>query len=187
MITVSNITKGTGIINQSDLDNVLDIYLNDGDVGLALDLAVATMTIALGGTYKCDDKSVKRMLRSTEIIAERNIIKYENRIEARIRTLQLREIVDLLNKGMTQKKIGELLGLTQQDVSYRIKVINTEFPDLQKIQKIQKKQRDVNVNVNVNVNDNVDDNININENINGDDDSSGVSNSKASIIQDLGF
>ena len=44
--------------------------------------------------------------------------------------MKLDKIAEMVNKGMRQREIGEVLGLSQQNVSYRIGLIKSNYPDL---------------------------------------------------------
>jgi predicted transcriptional regulator len=44
--------------------------------------------------------------------------------------MKLDKIAEMVNKGMRQREIGEALGLSQQNVSYRIGLIKSNYPDL---------------------------------------------------------
>jgi predicted transcriptional regulator len=44
--------------------------------------------------------------------------------------MKLDKIAELVNKGMRQREIGEILGLSQQNISYRIGLIKSNYPDL---------------------------------------------------------
>ena len=44
--------------------------------------------------------------------------------------MKLAEIADLLRAGWKQREIGEKLGMSQQNVSYRIGVIRSSYPEL---------------------------------------------------------
>ena len=67
-------------------------------------------------------------------VNENNVAKYESRVEGarqkKVRDLKLAEIADLLRAGWKQREIGEKLGMSQQNISYRIGVIRSSYPEL---------------------------------------------------------
>ena len=67
-------------------------------------------------------------------INENNQVRYDNKVESsknkKMIDMKLDKIAEMVNKGMRQREIGEALGLSQQNVSYRIGLIKSNYPDL---------------------------------------------------------
>jgi hypothetical protein len=54
----------------------------------------------------------------------------ENTKQKKAREMKLYEIAEMLRKGYKQREIGERLNLSQQNVSYRVGVIRSSYPEL---------------------------------------------------------
>ena len=74
------------------------------------------------------------MLNPFQFMANKNINKLEARKEKqdnnRIEKMRLKEIADLYLEGMNQTDIAKKMNVSRQTVSNRIKIIQTDFPEL---------------------------------------------------------
>lgn len=155
--------KDTALINLVDFENAIDLY-EDGEVEKALELMFGVTILGLGGKFETDDKEIRRLLKNREYTAEKSNKAYCNKVkseeEKRIEKLQLREIAEMLENGVTQQVIADTLGVSLKTVEYRIKVMKAEFPNiysasmktLKTLKNPKKPQYNDNVNDNVNVN-----------------------------------
>ena len=77
---------------------------------------------------------INLMLEPMKKINQNNHIKYDNKVETskqkKIQELHLDKVAELMMAGYTQKQIGEKLCMPQQNVSYRVGVIRTKYPEL---------------------------------------------------------
>ena len=159
---IENRIKDTALINLVDFENAIDLY-EDGEVEKALELMFGITTLGLGGKFETDDKEIRRLLKNREYTAEKSNKAYCNKVkseeEKRIEKLQLREIADMLENGVTQQVIADTLGVSLKTIEYRIKVMKAEFPNIysasMKTLKTLKNPKKPQYNDNVNDNDNV--------------------------------
>jgi hypothetical protein len=74
------------------------------------------------------------LLEPMKKINENNQVRYDNKVESsknkKMVDMKLDKIAEMVNKGMKQREIGEALGLSQQNISYRIGLIKSNYPDL---------------------------------------------------------
>ena len=98
------------------------------------ELAISAIEMVLTGQISTDDYMIDMMLTTAKAVNENNVAKYESRVEnarqKKVRDLKLAEIAELLRAGWKQRAIGEKLGMSQQNVSYRIGVIRSSYPEL---------------------------------------------------------
>ena len=159
---IENRIKDTALINLVDFENAIDLY-EDGEVEKALELMFGVTILGLGGKFETDDKEIRRLLKNREYTAEKSNKAYCNKVkseeEKRIEKLQLREIADMLENGVTQQVIADTLGVSLKTIEYRIKVMKAEFPNIysasMKTLKTLKNPKKPQYNDNVNDNDNV--------------------------------
>jgi DNA-binding NarL/FixJ family response regulator len=123
------------------------LYAADPDK--AGELAISAIELILTGEISSDDIMIGIMLEPTKKVTERNVVKYEAKMEnskqKKIKDMKLQEIADLLNEGCRQKFIAERLGLSQQVVSYRVDVIKKKYPELLTGQDEEKEKEQVGV------------------------------------------
>lgn len=90
--------------------------------------------MVLCGQISSDDMIVELMLEPTKVVAGKDHVKYDQKVETqrqkKILDQKLDQIADLHLRGMRQREIAERLGLTQQIVSYRLGVIRSTYPEL---------------------------------------------------------
>ena len=125
-------TKNTGIIYNSTLEQIKKLHAVDPEK--AGELAISAIELVLTGQMSSDDVMIDMMLTTIKAINDSNAIKYETRVEntkqKKAREMKLYEIAEMLRKGYKQREIGERLNLSQQNVSYRVGVIRSQYPDL---------------------------------------------------------
>ena len=124
--------RNSGLIYNSTFNQIKQLYAMDPD--LAGELAISAIELVLTGDISSNDPMVALMLEPMRKINENNHVKYDNKVESsrqkKIAELKLDKVADMMNAGYTQKQIGEKLGITQQNVSYRVSVIRTKYPEL---------------------------------------------------------
>lgn len=124
--------RDSGIIYASTFEQIKKMYSVDPEK--AGELAISAIEMVLTGQISTDDYIIDMMLTTAKAINENNVAKYESRVESakqkKARDLKLVEIAELLRAGWKQKAIGEKLGMSQQNVSYRIGVIRSSYQDL---------------------------------------------------------
>lgn len=124
--------RGSGVIYASTFEQIKKMYAVDPEK--AGELAISAIEMVLTGQISTDDYMIDMMLTTAKAVNENNVAKYESRVESarqkKVRDLKLAEIADLLREGWKQREIGEKLGMSQQNVSYRIGVIRSSYPEL---------------------------------------------------------
>lgn len=124
--------RGSGVIYASTFEQIKKMYAVDPEK--AGELAISAIEMVLTGQISTDDYMIDMMLTTAKAVNENNVAKYESRVEnarqKKVRDLKLAEIADLLRAGWKQREIGEKLGMSQQNVSYRIGVIRSSYPEL---------------------------------------------------------
>ena len=124
--------RDSAIIYGSSLEQIQQYY--EMDPAAAGELAISIIELALTGQMSTNNPLIKMALANFKDVAVKNTKKYEKKKEAelekRIEKLQLREIADMLNRGIKQKEIAEHFHRGASTISDRIKVLKTEFPEL---------------------------------------------------------
>lgn len=124
--------RGSGVIYASTFEQIKKMYAVDPEK--AGELAISAIEMVLTGQISTDDYMIDMMLTTAKAVNENNVAKYESRVEGarqkKVRDLKLAEIADLLRAGWKQREIGEKLGMSQQNISYRIGVIRSNYPEL---------------------------------------------------------
>lgn len=124
--------RGSGVIYASTFEQIKKMYAVDPEK--AGELAISAIEMVLTGQISTDDYMIDMMLTTAKAVNENNVAKYESRVESarqkKVRDLNLAEIAELLRAGWKQREIGEKLGMSQQNVSYRIGVIRSSYPEL---------------------------------------------------------
>lgn len=135
--------RNSGIIYSSTFEQIKKMYAVDPEQ--AGELAIAAIELVLTGQISSDDVMIELMLEPTKVINERNVEKYEHKVESgrskKIHDQKLDQIADLISKGFKQREVAERLGLTQQVVSYRWSVIKSNYPEL--LQKNEENTKDL--------------------------------------------
>ena len=127
-----NEMRNSGLVYNSTFSQIKQLHAMDPD--LAGELAISAIELVLTGEISSDDPMINLMLEPMKKINQNNQVKYDNKVETgkqkKIRELDLDKVAELMLAGYTQKQIGEKLGMTQQNVSYRVGVIRTKYPEL---------------------------------------------------------
>ena len=117
---------------------------------MAGELAISAIELVLTGGVSSDNMMVGVMLEPMKKIGERNAARYEAKVEStkqkKIREMRLQEIADLVIAGRKQREIGEILGLSQQNVSYRVNLIRTQYPELLAVEDLEESSTNENTN-----------------------------------------
>lgn len=125
-------TRTSGVVYNSTFDQIKKMY--EVDPEKAGELAISAIELVLTGQISSDDVMIDMMLTPTKAISLNNAQKYDARVEStkqkKAKDMKLAEIADLMKRGFKQRQIGEKLGLSQQNVSYRIGIIRTNYPEL---------------------------------------------------------
>ena len=124
--------RNSGLIYDSTFNQIKQLHAMDPE--LAGELAISAIELVLTGGISSDDPMINLMLEPMKKINQNNHIKYDNKVETskqkKIQELHLDKVAELMIAGYTQKQIGEKLGMPQQNVSYRVGVIRTKYPEL---------------------------------------------------------
>lgn len=128
-----NEVRDSGIIYQSTFEQIKKIY--EKDPTMAGELAISAIELVLTGEISSDDYMIDVLLENMKVVNSRSQKKYEtkkqNSQQARIQKLKLVEIAELYKQGIyTQEQIGLRVGESQQNISHRLGIIRTEFPEL---------------------------------------------------------
>ena len=134
MITDFNLDtcRDSAVIYSSVLEQVKMVY--DSDPTLAGELAIAAIQTVICGESKSDNGMVNAMLTPLKQASDKNFQRYKRTCEskraAKIKDLRLDEIAELKNEGKTTREIEEELGIPKSTVSYRIGIIEADYPEL---------------------------------------------------------
>jgi hypothetical protein len=124
--------RDSALIFKSTFEQIKKLY--EKNPAQAGELAISAIELALTGQISSDDFMIDLMLENIKVVNERNVIKYNKKVEAkreeRMKDLQLEIIAELHLKGLKQRQIGDTLGISQQLVSSRLAIIRTDFPEL---------------------------------------------------------
>ena len=141
-----NEIRNSGIIYSSTFEQIKKLY--EADPEAAGELAIAAIELVLTGDISSDDMMVGLLLEPMRKINENNQVRYDNKVESsknkKMIDMKLDKIAEMVNKGMRQREIGEALGLSQQNVSYRIGLIKSNYPDLLNGKTAKKSDEDAN-------------------------------------------
>lgn len=125
-------TRNSGVVYKSTLDQIKKLYEADPD--LAGELAISAIELVLTGEISSDDMMISILLEPARAVNKNNQNKYDSKVEAakmkKMVEMRLDKIAELVNSGKKQREIGEVLGMSQQTVSYRISLIKTKYPEL---------------------------------------------------------
>lgn len=134
MITDFNLEacRDSAVIYSSVLEQVKMVY--DSDPTLAGELAIAAIQTVICGESKSDNGMVNAMLTPLKQASDKNYQRYKKTCDskraAKIKNLRLDEIAELKNVGKTTREIEEELGIPKSTVSYRIGIIEADYPEL---------------------------------------------------------
>ena len=124
--------RQSGVIYQSTFEQIKKLHAVDPEK--AGELAISAIEMVLCGQISSDDMIVELMLEPAKVVAGKDHVKYDQKVETqrqkKILEQKLDQIADLHQRGLRQREIAEKLGLTQQMVSYRLGVIRSTYPEL---------------------------------------------------------
>lgn len=124
--------RNSGVIYSSTLEQIKQLYAVDPEQ--AGELAISAIELVLTGDISSDDYMISMMLTPMRRLNEINVAKYETKVEnqrqKKIQEMKLDKVAELLKNGFTQKEIGERLGMSQQNVSYRVGLLKKSYPEL---------------------------------------------------------
>lgn len=127
-----NEVRNSGVIYSSTLEQIKQLYAVDPEQ--AGELAISAIELVLTGDISTDDYMINMMLTPMRRLNEINVAKYETKVEnqrqKKIQEMKLDKVAELLKNGFTQKEIGERLGMSQQNVSYRVGLLKKSYPEL---------------------------------------------------------
>lgn len=125
--------RSSGIIYNSVFEQIKKMHKVDPDT--AGELAISAIEMILTGQISSDNHMIDMMLTPTQIVNKDNIDKYEEKVRnakiKKIKELKLDEVADMFfRQDKKQREIADRLGMSQQNVSYRISVIRSTYPEL---------------------------------------------------------
>ena len=128
----NNNVRNSGVIYNSTFEQIKKLYGRDPQT--AGELAISAIELVLTGDMSTDDNMIDILLEPLKTQRNKDKIKYDTAIEiqrqAKIASQRLDVIAEMVNAGEKQSVIAKRLGLTQQTVSNRVRLIRTEFPEL---------------------------------------------------------
>lgn len=135
--------RNSGIIYNSTFAQIKQMY--EVDPERAGELAISAIELVLTGELSSDDVMIAMLLEPMKKINENNQVKYDTKLEGakakKIAEMKLDKIAELVSQGRKQREIGELLGMSQQIVSYRVGLIKSSYPELLNGPVLQKKDQ----------------------------------------------
>jgi DNA-binding NarL/FixJ family response regulator len=124
--------RNSGVIYNSILEQIKQLHAVDPEQ--AGEFAISAIELVLTGEVSTDDVIIQMMLTPMKKINENNVARYETKVEnakqKKIAEMKLDKIADLMIAGLKQREIGERLGISQQNVSYRVRLIKQNYPEL---------------------------------------------------------
>ena len=152
----NNEIRDSGVIFRSTYEKIKDIFPHDPE--LAGELAISAIEQLLTGKISSDNYMIKALLQNEKVLNERNQEKHDNKVKAnrekRMKDLNLKEIAEMYKQKITQANIAKKFGVSQQTISKRIGIIQTDYPELLEDFTTFTTKYNHNVNDNDNVNDN---------------------------------
>ena len=124
--------RKSGVIYNSVLEQIKKMY--PSDPAGAGELAISAIELVLTGEISSDNLMIDVALQALSIQRDKDEDNYNQKEQItknkKIDDLKLVEIAELYSQKISQKRIGEMLGISQQTVSYRIGIINKDYPEL---------------------------------------------------------
>ena len=136
--------RDSGVMYSSTLQQIRQLYnISPEKAG---EFAISAIELLLTGEISSDDAMIEVMLTPINVINKRTQHNYDITCE-RNKKSQYEEgkfelIAELANQGKTQTAIAKELGVSQQTVSKRLKIIKNDYPQLL----LQPKSKEVNKN-----------------------------------------
>jgi predicted transcriptional regulator len=104
------------------------------DPAKAGELAISAIELVLTGEMSSDDLMIDIALQALSIQRDRDEDNYNKKEQMakikKIEDMKLDKIAELYSQKISQKRIGEMLDISQQTVSYRINIIKEKYPEL---------------------------------------------------------
>lgn len=104
------------------------------DPNKAGELAISAIELVLTGEISSDDLMIDVALQALSIQRDKDEDNYNQKEQMtkikKIEDMKLDKIAELCSQKISQKRIGEMLGISQQTVSYRINIIKDKYPEL---------------------------------------------------------
>ena len=98
------------------------------------ELAISAIELVLTGEMSSDDLMIDIALQALSIQRDRDEDNYNKKEQMakikKIEDMKLDKIAELYSQKISQKRIGEMLNISQQTVSYRINIIKEKYPEL---------------------------------------------------------
>lgn len=124
--------RKSGVIYNSVLEQIKKMY--PSDPVKAGELAISAIELVLTGEISTDDLMIDVALQALSIQRDRDEDNYNQKEQItkikKIEDMKLDKIAELYSQKISQKRIGEMLGISQQTISYRIGIINKQYPEL---------------------------------------------------------
>lgn len=124
--------RRSGVVYQSALEQIKKLYKVDPDK--AGELAISVIEYVICGEISSTDPMIDIMIEPLKYSINDNKSKYDEKVEAtrqkKIRDNKLDIIAEMMKQGMTQSRIGQTLGVSQQAISKKVAEIKREFPEL---------------------------------------------------------
>jgi hypothetical protein len=140
-----NSVRQSGIIYSGVFEQIKLLHKQKPE--LAGELAISAIEYILTGEMSSDDPFMEIFLQPVMPVIEKNIEKYNDRIDKnhdkKRESLKLEDIAKLYNEGYKQKEIGKKLNINEKTISYRMKVIRENYPEL--LDEDRKKMKEVEI------------------------------------------
>ena len=124
--------RKSGLIYNSVLEQIKKMY--PSDPVKAGELAISAIELVLTGEMSSDDLMIDIALQALSIQRDRDEDNYNKKEQMakikKIEDMKLDKIAELYSQKISQKRIGEMLGISQQTISYRINIIKEKYPEL---------------------------------------------------------
>ena len=124
--------RKSGLIYNSVLEQIKKMYPSDPIK--AGELAISAIELVLTGEMSSDDLMIDIALQALSIQRDRDEDNYNKKEQMakikKIEDMKLDKIAELYSQKISQKRIGEMLNISQQTVSYRINIIKEKYPEL---------------------------------------------------------
>lgn len=124
--------RNSGVVYNSVFQQIKLMHAQDPVK--AGELAMAAIELILTGQTSSDDYMIDIALQPLIVIRDRDEGDYNAKQEAsrlkRMEDNRLKEIAQLYLGGMTQAQIGAKIGVSQQIISNRLRIIRKDYPEL---------------------------------------------------------
>lgn len=136
--------RDSGVMYSSTLQQIRQLYnISPEKAG---EFAISAIELLLTGEISSDDAMIEVMLTPINVINKRTQHNYDMTCERNKKSQyedgKFELIAELINQGKTQTAVAKELGVSQQTVSKRLKIIKNEYPQLL----LQPKNKEINKN-----------------------------------------